>query len=81
MLTYYLVEKALVRAAVSIAYDDVPALGERFFQVAAIYMEELDRLLGTSIATRCQRRKYATRFEYYHDKVRCHVQRLRHMFS
>jgi aminoglycoside phosphotransferase family enzyme len=41
VLNYYLVEKAIVGAAISLAYDHLPALGHAFLQVAEQRLEPL----------------------------------------
>jgi len=41
VLTYYLIEKAIVGAAVSILYDSMPDLGLAFLEVAEIHMNDL----------------------------------------
>ena len=49
VLTYYLVEKAFVRASVSLFYDrnEYPQLGKYFLSIAARYMQQLKDLLQT----------------------------------
>lgn len=49
VLTYYLVEKAFVRASVSLFYDrnEYPQLGKYFLSIAARYMQQLKSLLQT----------------------------------
>src|SRR6266516_338111 len=42
VLAYYLVEKAIIGAAVSILYDKVPAVGLDFLEVASIRMNDLE---------------------------------------
>src|SRR2546421_3079352 len=41
VLSYYLVEKAFVGAAISIVYDNLPDLGQAFLEVARMRMERL----------------------------------------
>ena len=43
VLGYYLVEKAIIGAAVSILYDNMPDLGLDFLEVANIRMIDLER--------------------------------------
>jgi len=43
VLAYYLVEKAIIGAAVSILYDKVPDVGLDFLEVASIRMYDLER--------------------------------------
>jgi aminoglycoside phosphotransferase family enzyme len=47
VLTYYLLEKALVRASISLFYDrnEYPQLGPYFLKIAVMYMEQLKDLL------------------------------------
>lgn len=49
VLAYYLVEKAVVRAAVSTVYDGLPELGLYFLRIAEHHMQELERLLDIPI--------------------------------
>lgn len=42
ILNYYLTEKALIRAAVSILHDNEPQLGQRFLEVAKLHEKELN---------------------------------------
>lgn len=48
VLTYYLLEKALVRASISLFYDrdEYPQLGPYFLKIAVRYMEQLQALVG-----------------------------------
>ncbi len=46
VLAYYLVEKAFVGAAISMAYDNLPGLGWAFLEVAEMRMKDLKRLVG-----------------------------------
>jgi aminoglycoside phosphotransferase family enzyme len=43
VLAYYLVEKAIIGAAVSILYDKVPDVGLNFLEVASMRMNDLNR--------------------------------------
>ena len=43
VLSYYLVEKAFVGAAISIVYDNLPDLGWGYLEVAKMRMEDLKR--------------------------------------
>jgi hypothetical protein len=49
VLGYYLVEKAIVGAAVSIVYDDLPQLGQSFLKVATTRLQTLQAMQPTSI--------------------------------
>jgi len=46
VLAYYLVEKAIVGAVVSILYDSLPALGRSYLKVAEMRMEDLKSLVN-----------------------------------
>jgi len=52
VLTYYLLEKALVRASVSLFYDrnEYPQLGTFFLRIAAKHMVHLKHLLGFDLS-------------------------------
>ena len=47
VLSYYLVEKAYVGAAISFVYDNVPKLGWAFLQVANMRMNDLKRQISS----------------------------------
>lgn len=51
VLAYYLVEKALIRAVISDAYDNFPELGEAFLSIAKTRLEALKRGLYQSYPT------------------------------
>jgi hypothetical protein len=46
VLTYYLTEKALISAAVSIVDDNLPGLSLEFLRAAGMYMGDLDQRIG-----------------------------------
>lgn len=46
VLSYYLVEKAYIGAAISFVYDKLPKLGWAFLKVASIRMNELNRQIS-----------------------------------
>src|SRR5205085_1000072 len=46
VLSYYLVEKAIIGAAVSILYDRLPDIGLAFLEVAQMRLEDLKRQVG-----------------------------------
>jgi aminoglycoside phosphotransferase family enzyme len=48
VLGYYLVEKAIVGAAISIVYDDLPQLGQRFLEVATTRLQTLQAMQPAS---------------------------------
>jgi len=50
VLSYYVIEKAVVGATVNILYDNAPNLGLAFFEIAEKRMKALERELGIKIA-------------------------------
>ena len=44
MLAYYLVEKAIVGAAISIVYDNLPDLGWAFLETAEMRLKYLENM-------------------------------------
>lgn len=41
VLAYYLVEKAIVGAAISIVYDNLPELGLNLLEIASVYLQSV----------------------------------------
>ena len=49
LLQYYMTEKAMVCAYVSILYDGLPALGEKYLDIASVYVRQLHGFLETFV--------------------------------
>lgn len=49
LLQYYMTEKAMVCAYVSILYDGLPALGEKYLDIASAHARQLQEFLGTLV--------------------------------
>jgi aminoglycoside phosphotransferase family enzyme len=47
LLAYYMLEKAMVCAYVSILFDKLPELGKKYLDIALIHAEHLEKLLGS----------------------------------
>ncbi|EFH86987.1 hypothetical protein [Ktedonobacter racemifer] len=67
IMEFYIVEKAIVGAAVSVLSDNLPALGEHYLYIAQTHLNNLSRLLSTR-ATRYPREKQLKTIDSNHSK-------------
>jgi aminoglycoside phosphotransferase family enzyme len=51
LLQYYMTEKAMVCAYVSILYDGLPALGEKYLHIASVHAMQLPIFIDTAVET------------------------------